>query len=125
MGYCFTLRRAELRAWPLGMRRLTLKFENIGVAPMYADWKLRVEVRDASGRPVAKREQDAATSAWLTEGSVSLTLPYFLRRAAPYTLWIGFVDPMTRECRVALANDLPEKDGMYCVGTLTAEGTLE
>lgn len=125
MGYCFTLRRAALRTWPLGTRRLTLEFENIGMAPMYADWKLRVEVRDASGRPVAAREQDADTSAWLAEGSVSLTLPYFLRRSASYTLWVGLVDPMTRKCRVALANDLPEQDGMYCLGTLTAEGTLE
>jgi len=125
MGYCFTLRRAALRVWPLGVCRLTLDFENIGVAPMYADWKLRVEVRDAAGRPVLSREHDATASQWLTEGSVSVMLPRLPGKAASHSLWIGFVDPMTNQCRVALANLLPEAEGMYCVGTLTAEGALE
>lgn len=125
MGYCFTLRSARLRTSPLGACRLTLGFENIGIAPMYADWKLRVEVRDPSGRPAASREQDAATSAWLTEGSVDVALPRFAWRASSYTIWIGLVDPMTGQCRVALANQLPEQDGMYCVGTLRADGALE
>lgn len=112
-------------AWPGVACRLTLNFENIGIAPMYADWKLRVEVRDAAGHLAAAREHDAATSAWLKEGSVSLTLPHFIRKGAPYTVWIGFVDPMTKQCRVALANQLPEQGGLYCVGTLTADGGFE
>lgn len=125
MGYCFSLRRAELKAWLGCVCQLTLDFENIGVAPMYADWRLRAEVRDAAGNAVTSREHDAATSSWLTDGSVSVKLPYFRGNQAPCTLWIGFVDPMTGQCSVALANQLPEKDGMYCVGTLTAEGALE
>lgn len=125
MGYCFTLRRVVLSSRPVGASRLTLDFENIGVAPMYADWKLRVEIRDATGQQVTTWEQDAATSAWRKDGSVRVSLPRLERETAPYTIWIGFVDPMTGRCRIALANQLPEKDGMYCVGTLTAEGALE
>lgn len=34
------------------------------------------------------------------------------------TVWMGIVDPMTGTCRVALANDLPMKDGMYHLGEI-------
>ncbi len=125
MGYCFTLRRATLRTWPGAIHQLTLQFENIGIAPLYADWPLRLEIRDATGHPIATRDYPAPTSTWLTSGTLRLMLPHYVGGSTTPTLWIGFVDPLTLHCRLTLANHLPESNNMFCIGTITAEGTLE
>jgi len=125
MGYCFTLRSAALRTWPGAIRQLILSFENIGIAPMYADWPLRIEIRDAAGHVIATRDYPAPTSTWLTTGTLRLILPHCVGGPSTQTLWLGFVDPLTTQCRLALANSLPESNNLFCIGTITAEGMLE
>lgn len=110
LGYCYTLRSLTVKKSLLGGVKLNLAFENLGIAPMYASWPLRIELRDQTGQVIARRDVPANQKTWLKEGNVSCR---FSGQMKDLEIWVGIVDPMTNTCRVALANDLTMKDGMY------------
>lgn len=119
MGYCFTIEKASLVHRRGKDYELRLNWKNIGIAPFYGDWKVRVALRDDSGAVQFCQDCEAQTSSW---GEEVTTLSCRLQDTAKlpegsYTVWVGLVDPMTDACSIALAVDLPCQDGMYCIGS--------
>lgn len=118
MGYCFSISRMTVKKSLLGGTKIALTFENLGIAPMYASWPIRFELRDAEGKMVSRREMSADQSSWMERGKVSCRFERQSYRKDGMTLWVGIVDPMTKTCRVSLANDLKNSEGMYCLGEI-------
>lgn len=118
MGYCYTVSRMTVRKSLLGGIKVSLNIENLGVAPMYASWPVRFELREAGGNVIFRCEVSADQSTWIDSGKVTCRFPGRLRLKGPVTLWAGIADPMSQTCRVALANNLKNSEGMYCLGEL-------
>ncbi len=118
MGYCYTVNKMTVRRSIPGSRKITVEFYNLGIAPMYASWPVRFELRDADGAVISRSDVLADQSLWLEQGSVTCRFGWSAKREEAMTLWVGIADPMTGTCRVALANELPHSDGMYCLGEI-------
>lgn len=118
MGYCYSISKMTSQKSILGGIKISLNFKNLGVAPMYASWPVRLELRDANGELVSRCEVSANQTSWIETGKVNCKFPKQSSKKEALTLWVGIVDPMTGTCRVALANDLPNADGMYCLGDI-------
>lgn len=118
LGYCYTLRSMTVKNGLLRGARVDLRFENLGIAPMYAAWPVRIQLRDDAGDLVESRDLPADQKTWTEAGSITCRIPRRVMKQGDLTVWMGIVDPMTDTCRVALANELPMKDGMYNLGEI-------
>lgn len=119
MGYCFTVTQASVHRQRGKDMRLHVAFENIGVAPFYEDWDIRVVLRNRLGAQVYAQDFPTALSSWITAGELDKVLPGTAGLLGQkLTLWVGIVDPLTGECGVALAVDAPCSEGMYAIGTI-------
>lgn len=116
MGYTLGVRRCAV--WRGAVSRTLqadLTWENTGLAPLYADWPLALELRDEAGQTAWTGRTPAPLSTW-GPGShtVSLALPG--TAALPkghYSLWVGIVDPLTDAPGVALQMDAPRDGSLY------------
>ena len=88
---------------------ITMKWRNDGVAPLYADWAVTLEVRDASGEVV----YDAALPLVLSdlcdgeEFTVKASVPFDQRYWDGFTIGVGITDPLTGDYAVQLSSDTP------------------
>lgn len=95
---------ALTRCWDI-----TMKWRNDGVAPLYADWPVTLEVRDASGEVV----YDAALPLVLSdlcdgeEFTVKASVPFDQRYWDGFTIGVGITDPLTGDYAVRLSSDTP------------------
>ena len=95
---------ALTRCWDI-----TMKWRNDGVAPLYADWPVTLEVRDASGEVV----YDAALPLVLSdlcdgeEFTVKASVPFDQRYWDGFTIGVGIIDPLTGDYAVRLSSDTP------------------
>lgn len=93
---------ALTRCWDI-----TMKWRNDGVAPLYADWAVTLEVRDASGEVV----YDAALPLVLSdlcdgeEVTVKASVPFDQRYWDGFTIGVGITDPLTGDYAVQLSSD--------------------
>lgn len=116
MGYTLGVRRYRVwRALPGGALQTELRWENTGLAPLYADWPVVLELRSDAGEVVWCGQFPAPLSDW---GPGVHTLTLTLEGADPlpkgaYTLWVGIWDPLAGRAGVALCMDAPRDGGMY------------
>ena len=95
---------ALTRCWDI-----TMKWRNDGVAPLYADWAVTLEVRDASGEVV----YDTALPLVLSdlcdgeEFTVKASVPFDQRYWDGFTIGVGITDPLTGDYAVRLSSDTP------------------
>ena len=95
---------ALTRCWDI-----TMKWRNDGVAPLYADWPVTLELRDASGEVV----YDAALPLVLSdlcdgeEFTVKASVPFDQRYWDGFTIGVGITDPLTGDYAVRLSSDTP------------------
>lgn len=95
---------ALTRCWDI-----TMKWRNDGVAPLYADWAVTLEVRDASGEVV----YDTALPLVLSdlcdgeEFTVKASVPFDQRYWDGFTIGVGITDPLTGDYAVQLSSDTP------------------
>lgn len=95
---------ALTRCWDI-----TMKWRNDGVAPLYADWPVTLEVRDSSGETV----YDAALPLVLSdlcdgeEFTVKASVPFDQRYWDGFTIGVGITDPLTGDYAVRLSSDTP------------------
>lgn len=116
MGYCLGIRRCTLRR-PLSSRRIQaeLQWQNTGLAPLYAQWPLVLELRDAKGNTCWTQQYPQNFSRWGMEDR-TLTLELTGAENLPagrYSLWAGILDPLTGQPGVALQMDTDTDGGMY------------
>ncbi len=99
---------------------VSMKWENIGVAPPYFDYRLAYRLADATGGKTAALPTGISIKGWLP-GSRDVTaapiIPKGLKKGA-YTLFIAVVDPIAKEPAVRLAIKGRGEDGWYALGTV-------
>ncbi len=123
MGYRFILRRLEYpktaktgRMMPVHMWWL-----NAGIAPVYREYRLALELRSAEGRAVIRLPADARK--WLPGDAVFDGTAYVPDDLKPgsYRLRVGLLDPRTEQPAIRLAIPGRDPDGWYDMGPLVVE----
>lgn len=116
MGYTLGVRSCTVRHVPFSAAlQAELTWENTGLAPLYADWPVALELRDEAGRTVWSGRAEAPLSRW-GPGRHSLTCALPGAESLPggaYTLWVGIVDPLTDSPGVALQMETDRDGAMY------------
>jgi len=120
MGYRFVLRRLQYprSVTPGEMMPVHMWFLNAGVAPVYRNYILAVQLYSSSGNAVIRTAADVRT--WLPGDSVfdgTLYVPATLK-AGKYQFRIGLLDPRSERPAIRLAIAGRDPDGWYDLGTV-------
>ena len=123
MGYRFVLRRLEYpKSVKAGMMMsVHMWWLNAGVAPVYREYWLAVELRSASGSAVIKLPVDVRK--WLPGDAVSdgtLYVPEALKPGA-YRFRVALLDPRTEQPAIKLAIEGRQPDGWYDLGEIVVQ----
>jgi hypothetical protein len=122
LGYRFVVRTIE---HPAEVERgktveVKLEWENVGVAPCYADYRPALALADAQGKRSAVALSEARVREWLP-GKIGLVekiaVPANLA-SGEYGLQLAVVDPSTSEAVIRLAIAGRQNDGWYSVSRL-------
>ena len=118
LGYRFVLRKLEFPAVVKagGMMPVSMWWLNAGVAPVYAEYALAVELRSEAGRGAVRVPVDVRK--WLPGDAIfngSLYVPETLKPGR-YRFRIGLTDPRTERPAVRLAIAGRDADGWYDLG---------
>jgi hypothetical protein len=115
MGYRFILRRLEYPQVVLAgtMQPLHMWWLNAGVAPVYRQYELALELRSASSSGEIKLPVDVRK--WLPGDAVFDGTVYIPERLKPgsYRLRVALLDPRTGQPAIKLAIEGLEPDGWY------------
>ena len=120
MGYRYVLRKFEYPSFVCrqGQLSFTSLWENIGVAPIYKDYKLAVRLRN--GQKTVVLPTVANMRDWLPgdiQFDESLYIPFDMP-LGKYKVEIGVIAPVSNETRVKLAIDGKTDDGWYSLGEI-------
>lgn len=122
MGYTLGVRSCTVRRTAFSADLLAeLTWENTGLAPLYADWPLVLELRDETGRTVWSDQAEVPFSQWGPgTHDLALSLPGAgaLSRGR-YSLWIGIRDPLTGVPGVALQMETQHDGALYRVASFS------
>lgn len=124
MGYCLGVRKCKITRG-LFQRELCvdLQWENTGIAPLYGDWKICLEIRDSAGAEVWSEELDSNISSWgpgTHDFSACLAGTEKLPKGE-YTLWAGITDPLTEKTGVSLQMETEQEEGLYQIAEFTIQ----
>lgn len=123
MGYRFVLRRFEYPSYVTrnGQLSFTSLWENVGVAPIYRDYKLAVRLKNSQRTQLLTTNANLRT--WLPGDIVydeNLYIPLHMP-VGKYQLDVAVVDPLSYEPRVKLAIAGITKDGWYPMGEIVVK----
>jgi Domain of unknown function (DUF4832) len=123
MGYRFILRRLEYpRTVTAGdMMPVHMWWLNAGVAPIYREYPLAVELRSSRDSVVIRVPVDIRK--WLPGDAVfdgTLFLPATLP-AGKYDVRVAMIDPQTGAAAIRFAIEGRDSDGWYNLGSLNVE----
>jgi hypothetical protein len=123
MGYRFILRRLEYpKAVKAGrMMPVSMWWLNAGVAPVYREYWLAIELRSPSASAVIRTEADVRK--WLPGDAVfdgSVYVPETLKPGT-YRVRVGLLDPRTGQPAIKLAIEGRQADGWYDLGEIAVE----
>jgi len=116
IGYRFVLKKLEYpaRVTPGSMAQINMWWFNAGVAPVYREYVLALEIGDAIV-PL-----DADVRQWLPGDSVyenTIPIPWDLK-PGKYRLRVALLDPQTRTPAIRLAIAGRQSDGWYDLGNI-------
>ncbi|HXH48031.1 MAG TPA: DUF4832 domain-containing protein [Terriglobia bacterium] len=120
MGYRFVLRRLEYpqAVAPGSMATVHMWWLNAGVAPIYRNYTLAIQLHGDSGHATITLPVDIRK--WLPGDSVydgSVYIPASLKPGS-YRLRVGMLDPATDQPAIRLAIEGRQPDGWYDVGSI-------
>jgi hypothetical protein len=120
MGYRFVLRKFEYPSFVTrqGQLPFTSLWENIGMAPIYKDYKFAVRLKNSQRTLVLPACAELLN--WLPGDIVdeeSLYIPFDMP-VGTYQLEVGIVSPVSFEPRVKLAISGKTEDGWYPMGEI-------
>lgn len=123
MGYRFMLRRLEYPAKVKAGRMMPVHmwWLNAGVAPVYREYWLALELRSSSGSAVIRADADVRK--WLPGDAVydgSVYVPDTLQPGA-YRLRVALLDLRTGQPAIKLAIEGCQADGWYDLGEIQVE----
>lgn len=114
MGYHFTLREAEVGECRAGAKTsVTLKIENVGVAPIYKALPLYIKLKNSEGETLFKTDVDIRD--WLP-GEHPVTAEFTVDAAGEYELQLGIGGG--DEPSVCFANDVKYDGDFAVLGTV-------
>jgi hypothetical protein len=123
MGYRLALRRLEYpKAVHAGrLMQVSMWWQNVGVAPVYYEYTLALELRGEGGKSIVKVPVDLRK--WLPGEAVYDGPLYVDDRLKPgvYRLRVGILDPRTGEPVIKLAIEGRQPDGWYDLGELEVQ----
>jgi hypothetical protein len=113
MGYEFKLNVVRHAAEvPTGKElQLSLEGENQGVAPFYYPWKVALGMLDDKGNLVGQLPLDWDIRKWQPGKFSEKASLRVEANAGKYQLGLGILDPWTNLPAIALANQLPRREG--------------
>lgn len=119
MGYTLGVRRCTVWRTAFSRRmQAELTWENTGLAPLYADWSMALELRDKAGQTVWSGRAKVPFSDWSAGlHTVQVALPGDLP-GGTYSLWVGIVDPLTDAPGVALQMRTVSDGALYRVAEI-------
>jgi hypothetical protein len=124
MGYRFVLRRLEYpkSVKAASMMPIHMWWLNAGVAPIYREYQLAVELRSTTGSALIRIP--ATLKEWLPGDAVVDRSVYVPENLAPgtYSFRVAMLDPDTRQPAIRLGNEGRQSDGWYDMGTITITG---
>jgi len=120
MGYRFVLRKFEYPSFVIrqGQLSFTSLWENVGVAPIYKDYKFAIRLKNSQKTQILTTSADLQN--WLPGDIVhdeNLYIPYDMP-SGTYHLEIAIVSPVSFEPRVKLAISGKTEDGWYLIGDI-------
>ena len=123
MGYRFVLRRFEYPSsvTRLGQLSFTSLWENIGVAPIYKEYKLALRLKNSKKALVLAANANLLT--WLPGDIVhdeTLFVPFDIPEGT-YKLEVAIVSPVSFEPRIKLAISGATDDGWYPMGDILVQ----
>lgn len=126
LGYRFVLREVshDAAVAPGGALSVSTRWENIGVAPCYADYAPAVSLVDGDGKRAWTGLLEATTREWLP-GEFAVEGAFQLPDDLPegdYALQVAVVDTDTLEPIIKLANEGQLESGWCAVSTVTLDG---
>jgi hypothetical protein len=123
MGYRFILRRLEYSkvVAPGTMMPIHMWWLNAGVAPIYAEYDLALELRSGKTSMISKIPVDVRK--WLPGDAVYDGTLYIPENLADgdYEVRIAMLDPRTGKPAIRFANEGRQEDGWYAMGSLTVK----
>jgi hypothetical protein len=125
IGYRFILRRLEYSKFvkPGAMMPVHMWWLNDGIAPVYAQYDLALELR--SGTKAVRIPIPVDIRRWLPGDAVfdgSVYVPENLAEGN-YEVRIALLDPRTGVPAIRLANEGRQSDGWYAMGALTVKNS--
>ncbi len=123
MGYRFILRRLEYPQAVRGgqMMQVHLWWLNAGVAPVYREYRLALQIYSSEGSSVIRVPADVRK--WLPGDAVfdgTLYVPETLKPGT-YRLRVGLLDPRTGTPAIQLAIEGRQPDGWYDLGSIIVQ----
>lgn len=115
LGYSLGVRLCRVAGDLTDGLRVQLVWQNTGVAPLYADWPLQFELRDAQGITRWQGRASGCFSQWGPgEHAHTLTIAAGADLdPGRYTLYMGIVDPLTDAPGVALQMQTEHDGALY------------
>lgn len=121
MGYCLGIRECTVKRQLFSKRmEAELVWENTGIAPLYGDWPIYLELRNESGETVWSQSYESSLSSWLPGEhafSCELNGTEKLGRGT-YRLYAGIVDPWLGTTAVKLDMEGEETECLYEINTI-------
>jgi hypothetical protein len=122
MGFRLVLRDIKFeKAASAGTKvQISLKFENLGIAPPYRDHRIAFRLRDENDEIHAVTITDMSILGWLP-GDINETVYYYLTpdlKPGNYKLETGLVFHNSVDHTIPLANKGKTSDGWYLAGSL-------
>lgn len=118
MGYCLYLSRLQTTVDFLSdLLEFHFTFENIGAAPMYRDWPVKMYVF-ADGSCIREQTLDLKLSQLLPGSDITVTgtIPYSRDLLKGYSVAIAITDPAnTEHITLAQKGVLPDRNGLHKV----------
>ncbi|EKN69239.1 hypothetical protein BABA_11011 [Neobacillus bataviensis LMG 21833] len=100
--------------------RLSMEWENTGVAPFYFDWPLEISLADQKGEIVYKQQLKADIRKWLPgkhQISEDISLPTKLN-SGKYNMLVTILDPATGKPGIQFEMAGRRDDGRYTLGEI-------
>lgn len=119
VGYCIYLSRLQTTVDFIDDSLLFhLTFSNIGQAPMYRDWPVKMYIYDRMKNLVSEQTLDLHLSELLPDTEITVTgqVPYSRQLLKGYSMGISITDPEGKEyIRLAQKGVIPNKEGIHRV----------
>lgn len=123
MGYCITVKKVKVYNLKVNKGDLELKmtWSNIGIAPIYQNWPVKVMLVNEKNKLVAEKFLDTDITNWVKgDYTQTITLPNTKALAdGTYKICVAIIDPMTNKPAIHMPIKNQYSDCVYSIAEFT------